>query len=233
MSATRSLWVSAWERASALSGSWRRGSVVLGAAVVVALGAIYLSATEGESAIADDVTAAGLQARVGDAAEAAKSAPRAARPADRQQRVLTEFLAKRFSVARDAVGTFVAAAYRAGTEHRVDPLLVLAVVAVESRFNPVAESALGAKGLMQVLPQYHQDKLAAHGGTAALLDPIVNIDVGTRILREYLRRGGDLRSGLKLYSGGDDEFLAQYAGKVLSERAKMEALLGGQRKVGI
>lgn len=234
MSTTRSLWVSAWERASSLSGSRSRSSVVLGAAAAIALGAMVLSSTEADPGMGNDVAAAGSQLHAGGAA--VKPAPGAVpegRSADRQQRVLTEFLAKRFRVAHDAVGTFVAAAFRAGTEHRVDPLLVLAVVAVESRFNPVAESALGAKGLMQVLPQYHQDKLAAHGGDSALLDPIVNIDVGTRILREYLRRGGDLKAGLKLYSGGDDEFLVQYAGKVLSERAKMEALLLGQRKVGI
>ena len=153
-------------------------------------------------------------------------------PTARDRRALTEFIAKRFRVADDAVETFVAAAFRAGTEYRVDPLLVLAVAAVESRFNPVAESALGAKGLMQVLPKYHQDKLAPHGGDGALLDPEVNIDIGTRILREYLRRGGDLRSGLRLYSGSSDESLDQYAGKVLSERARMESLLTRFRRTG-
>ena len=44
---------------------------------------------------------------------------------------------------------------------------------------------------MQVMPKYHQDKLAAHGGEPALLEPEVNILVGTRILREYQRRLGD------------------------------------------
>ena len=153
-------------------------------------------------------------------------------PTARDRRALTEFIAKRFRVADDAVETFVAAAFRSGTEYRVDPLLVLAVAAVESRFNPVAESALGAKGLMQVLPKYHQDKLAKHGGDGALLDPEVNIDIGTRILHEYLRRGGDLRSGLRLYSGSSDESLDQYAGKVLSERARMESLLTRYRRTG-
>lgn len=151
----------------------------------------------------------------------------------REQRVLTAFLAKRFRVAHDAAGTFVAAAFRAGTEYRVDPLLVLAVVAVESRFNPIAESAVGARGLMQVLPKYHQDKLAGYGGTAALLDPVTNIDIGTQILREYLRRGGSVRTGLRLYSGMDDDAsVSLYAGKVLSELARMQTLLARERRTG-
>lgn len=155
-----------------------------------------------------------------------------ARPAaaEREQRMLAESIAKRFRVARDAVASVVAAAFRAGSEHRVDPLLVLAVVAVESRFNPFAESALGAVGLMQVLPKFHQDKLSEHGGDAALLDPVLNIEIGTRILREYLRRAGDLESGLQMYGGAVDEPSAQYAGRVLAERARLDQLIARLRR---
>ncbi|MGH8676652.1 MAG: hypothetical protein ACREVG_20370, partial [Burkholderiales bacterium] len=64
----------------------------------------------------------------------------------REQRALAEFIAKRYRVAQDAAGGFVATAYRAGSESKVDPLLILAVMAVESRYNPVAESNMGAKG---------------------------------------------------------------------------------------
>lgn len=151
-------------------------------------------------------------------------------PAARDQRALADFIGKRFRVARDAAGGFVAAAFRAGAEHRVDPLLILAVVAVESRFNPVAESSQGAKGLMQVLPKYHQDKLVEHGGDAALLDPVLNIAIGTRILRDYLRRAGETESGLQMYGGAFDEPSAQYAGKVLLERARLEQLLARARR---
>ena len=50
----------------------------------------------------------------------------------------------------------VGAAYRAAREVGLDPLLVLAVISVESRFNPIAESVMGAKGLMQIIPKYHR-----------------------------------------------------------------------------
>ena len=131
--------------------------------------------------------------------------PGAGSPAVREQRAVTEFIAKRYRVAQDATAGFVATAYRVGGEWKVDPLLLLAVMAVESRYNPVAESNMGAKGLMQVIPKFHADKLVEHGGESALLDPHVNIQVGAQILREYLRRFGETETALQMYAGAFDE----------------------------
>ena len=144
---------------------------------------------------------------------------------EREQRAVTEFIAKRYRVAEEAVGRFVASAYRAGREFKVDPLLVLAVMAIESRYNPVAESFMGAKGLMQVIAKYHPDKLAEHGGELALLDPEINIQVGTKILREYLRRFGETETALQMYAGAFNDANSQYAGKVLAERLRIEQTL--------
>jgi len=146
-------------------------------------------------------------------------------PVAREQRAVTEFIAKRYRVAADAAAGFVASAYRAGGESKVDPLLILAVMAIESRYNPVAESTMGAKGLMQVMPKFHADKLAGHGGESALLDPHVNIQVGAQILREYLRRFGETETALQRYAGAFDEPGSSYALKVLAERARLEQLL--------
>jgi soluble lytic murein transglycosylase-like protein len=101
-------------------------------------------------------------------------------------------------------------------------LLILAVMAVESRYNPVAESNMGAKGLMQVMPKFHQEKLLEHGGEPALLNPEVNIQVGAQILREYVRRFGELETALQMYAGAFDIPNYPYAGKVLAERARLE-----------
>jgi soluble lytic murein transglycosylase-like protein len=144
----------------------------------------------------------------------------------REQRSVAEFIGKRYRVSQDAVAGFVAAAYRAGAEWKVDPLLILAVMAVESRYNPVAESNLGAKGLMQVIPKFHGEKLLEHGGEAALLDPQVNIQVGAQILREYLRRFGETETALQMYAGAFDEPTSGYAVKVLGERARLEQAAG-------
>ena len=149
---------------------------------------------------------------------------------ERDQRAIAEFLAKRYRVAQDAVAGFVATAYRVGGEATVDPLLILAVMAVESRYNPVAESNLGARGLMQVIPKFHLEKLLAHGGEGALLDPHVNIQVGAQILREYLRRFGETETALQMYAGAFDEPNSTYAFKVLAERARLEQALRQARR---
>lgn len=138
-----------------------------------------------------------------------------------EQRAVTEFIARRYRVAEDAIAGFVASAYRAGGQLKLDPLLILAVMAVESRYNPVAESNMGAKGLMQVIPRFHQEKLLEHGGEPALLDPEVNIQVGAQILREYLGRFGEVETALQMYAGAFDIPNYPYAGKVLAERARL------------
>jgi len=151
-------------------------------------------------------------------------------PLAREQRALTEYVARRYRVSEQAVAGFVGSAYRAGAERGVDPLLVLAVISVESRVNPVAESTVGAKGLMQVIPKYHLEKLSDHGGEQALLDPNVNIMVGTQILREYQRRLGDTEAALQMYAGAFDEPSPAYANKVLAEKARLEAVRQKARK---
>jgi soluble lytic murein transglycosylase-like protein len=145
-------------------------------------------------------------------------------PLEREQRAVTEFIAKRYRVSEGAIAGYVAAAYRAGEQYSVDPLLILAVMAVESRYNPVAESVAGAKGLMQVIPKYHLDKLMGHGGEHVLLEPEVNIQVGAQILREYQRRFRDTETALQVYNGAFDEPSSQYANKVFAERARLEVL---------
>ena len=151
-------------------------------------------------------------------------------PLEREQRAVTEFIAKRYRVSDAAVAGFVSTAYRAGSQHSVDPLLILAVMAVESRYNPVAESTMGAKGLMQVIPKFHLEKLMDHGGEQALLEPEVNIAVGAQILREYMRRLGDTETALQMYGGAMDEPTSQYANKVFAEKARLEVFRFKARK---
>jgi soluble lytic murein transglycosylase-like protein len=198
----------------------RGGLALFGAVVIAAFLTLPLNTHEvlpaflslaGESFDSPSVTEGQIQVRDG-------------LPLEREQRAVAEMIAKRYRVAEVAATGFVESAYRAGAQYQVDPLLILAVMAVESRYNPVAESTVGAKGLMQVIPKYHLEKLAAYGGEQAVLEPDVNIQVGARILREYQRRFGDVETALQQYAGALDEPTAQYAGKVLAEKARLEVL---------
>ena len=153
-------------------------------------------------------------------------------PLEREQRVVAEYIAKRYRIADAAATHFVSIAYRAADQHRLDALLILAVMAIESRYNPVAESVMGAKGLMQVIPKYHPEKLSEHGGDHALLEPEVNILVGAQILREYQRRFGDLETALQMYAGALDEPTSAYSAKVLAEKARLDILRFKARKSG-
>ncbi len=149
--------------------------------------------------------------------------------ADPQQRFVTQYLARRYRVADEAVRRLVAAAYESGQERQLDPLLILAVMAVESSMNPFAESAVGAQGLMQVMTRVHADKFQQHGGDHAALDPIANIKVGSAILQDLVRRGGSVERGLQLYVGaGNNEDDGGYAARVLAERSRIATAASGK-----
>ena len=144
---------------------------------------------------------------------------------DPEQKALITYVSRRFLVAGAVTERMVAAAHRAADDVGLDPLLVLAVIAVESRFNPIAESGMGAKGLMQIIPRYHQDKLRAVGGEDAVFDPEANIEVGARILQEYVYRTGTLEAGLQQYNGASRDASAYYAARVMAERARLQEVL--------
>lgn len=147
-----------------------------------------------------------------------------------EHRALAAYLSRRYRVAQDATEQLVGAANEAGSRTGLDPLLILAVMAVESRFNPIAESVVGAKGLMQVMPRYHQDKLDALGGEDAVFDPMINILVGARILKDAVRRGGGLMPGLQLYNGAFNDVRQLYAQKVMAEKQRMQQMLKRLRR---
>jgi len=151
-----------------------------------------------------------------------------------QHRRIAIYLSKKYQVSSDATQLLVSAAYLTGRETGVDPMLILAVMAIESRFNPFAESVNGAQGLMQVMPQYHLDKFEELGGKEAVLNPVANIKVGALILKDYISRFGGVESGLRAYSGSaesDDD--GGYANKVLGERDRIRGAAGSIKAVPV
>lgn len=135
-------------------------------------------------------------------------------------------IAKRHRVSPVVVETLVKAAVKEGRANGVDPMLILAVIAVESRFNPFAESAFGAQGLMQIIPRFHFEKISTDKGDTALFDPIENIRVGTLILKNYIRSTGSVDAGLQMYGGASADQDMSYASRVQLEFERLRAVSG-------
>jgi soluble lytic murein transglycosylase-like protein len=132
-----------------------------------------------------------------------------------------DYVKRRYRVSPEAVLPIFEVAELIGQERRIDPLLILAIIGVESGFNPFAESPMGARGLMQVIPRFHMDKVPEGMGIHHLFDPAVNIHVGVRVLEEAIRRRGGLIAGLQYYAGSSDS-ASRYANRVLAEKARLE-----------
>jgi soluble lytic murein transglycosylase-like protein len=148
----------------------------------------------------------------------------------KQQQFVTNWLSKRYRVANDATNMLVATAYVTARDVKIDPLLILAVMAIESGLNPFAESPVGAKGLMQVMSKIHHAKFEQMGGQKAALNPTANIRVGAEILQEYVKRGGSVEAGLKTYVGAAAFETDQgYGSKVLAEYKRLQMVANGKQ----
>jgi hypothetical protein len=152
-------------------------------------------------------------------------------PADlpEPQAALTHWLSRKYGVAPEPVAALVAAAHDIGAKVEIDPTLILAIMAIESGFNPFAQSPVGAQGLMQVMTSVHHQKYAPFGGKLAAFDPVTNLRVGVRVLRACIERAGSLEGGLKFYVGAANlEGDNGYVTKVLSEQLRLQQVIEGR-----
>jgi soluble lytic murein transglycosylase-like protein len=154
----------------------------------------------------------------------------AADPKDlsRAQASVAQWLSRRYHVAPEPVSRLVQEAWTVGALVNLDPTLILSVMAVESSFNPFAQSPVGAQGLMQVMTKVHDDKYEAFGGSHAAFDPVTNLRVGVQVLKECIARSGSLEAGLRAYVGaansGED---GGYAAKVLAHQSLLRLIASG------
>jgi hypothetical protein len=148
---------------------------------------------------------------------------------NRQQGAVAQWLSRRYKVAPEPISRLVQEAWQVGARAGLDPTLILAIMAVESSFNPFAQSSVGAQGLMQVMTKIHDDKYVAFGGRHAAFDPVTNLRVGVQVLKECIARAGSLEAGLRFYVGAanlvDD---GGYAGKVLAEQGQLRLVANGK-----
>jgi soluble lytic murein transglycosylase-like protein len=135
------------------------------------------------------------------------------------QRRVAEFMANKYRTDANRVRQYIAHTMQVAKEVNLDPVLLIAVMAIESNFNPNAQSGAGAQGLMQVMTKVHLNKYAPYGGAAAAFKPEANIRVGAYILKYYIAQAGSLTGGLRYYVGGPAVSAdGGYVGKVLRER---------------
>ncbi|MFM2066420.1 MAG: hypothetical protein RLZZ584_1329 [Pseudomonadota bacterium] len=149
---------------------------------------------------------------------------------DRQQASVAQWLSRRYRVAPEPVSRLVQEAWTLGKRYELEPTLILAIMAIESGFNPFAQSAVGAQGLMQVMTSVHDEKYEPFGGNHAAFDPVTNLRVGVEVLKECISRAGTLQGGLKHYVGAanlvDD---GGYADKVLAEQGFLRQVVQGRQ----
>ena len=147
----------------------------------------------------------------------------------KQQAAVAYWLSKKYHVAAEPVSALVAEAYELGRRVKLDPTLILAVMAIESGFNPFAQSAVGAQGLMQVMTRVHTEKYDVFGGKLAAFDPLTNLRVGVKVLQECISRAGSVEGGLRYYVGAANiEDDGGYAGKVMAEHGRLQQVAAGR-----
>lgn len=170
-----------------------------------------------------------LAAQLADPAAIARATAANPKELTRQQANVAHFIARRYRVAPEPISRLVKEAWHVGARVGLDPTLLLAIMAIESSFNPFAQSPVGAQGLMQVMTRVHDDKYERFGGNFAAFDPITNLRVGAQVLKECIARAGSLEEGLRHYVGAanlpDD---GGYAAKVLSEQQQLRVAAGGK-----
>ncbi|MEO7008946.1 MAG: lytic transglycosylase domain-containing protein, partial [Caldimonas sp.] len=137
-----------------------------------------------------------LERELGDADAVIRATASDPRDLNRQQAAVAQWLSRRYRVAPEPISRLVQEAWSVGARAGLDPTLILAIMAVESSFNPFAQSSVGAQGLMQVMTKIHDDKYEAFGGVHAAFDPVTNLRVGVQVLKECITRAGSLEAGL-------------------------------------
>ncbi len=145
------------------------------------------------------------------------------------QAAVAYWLSRKYGVAPEPLSVLVSSAFEIGQQAKLDPTLILAIMAIESGFNPFAQSPVGAQGLMQVMTNIHHAKYENFGGKLAAFDPVTNLRVGVKVLQECIARAGSVEAGLKFYVGAANlENDGGYAAKVMAEHARLLAVAGGK-----
>ena len=145
---------------------------------------------------------------------------------DKERHAVANHLAAKYRISMAESLRYVSHAIEVANEVNLDPVLLLAIMATESSFNPNAQSRAGAQGLMQVLTRVHTEKFEPYGGVVAAFVPEANIRVGALILKACIAKAGSLEAGLRSYLGAPNASSGpnSYTYKVIAEREELNAV---------
>lgn len=142
---------------------------------------------------------------------------------DRDQVAVARWLSRRYKIAAEPLAALITEADALGTNTQLPPNLILAIMAVESSFNPYTMGTKGAMGLMQIVPDQLKSSLNQFGGKLATYDPLTNMRLGTRQLQALVQDTGSLEAGIQRYgeqSGQPD--IKAYLQRVVTEYLLLE-----------
>lgn len=144
----------------------------------------------------------------------------------RAQEAVVDFIGEHFDVDDAKARVIVASVVQQSEKYKIDPLLLLGLIAQESSFKPSAQSGYGAQGLTQVVPRWHQEKMRQVGIAANDLRKVSipkQVELGAKVLGQYLEPTGKVDVALQHYNRGPNassDPKLKYARGVLSYRTK-------------
>ncbi len=217
-----------------------RHSLALIGLVVVMVGLTFVSRPDLQAS-ASGVLLGWLEIRQGEVSDATepdnaanRSTAKSLKNLTADQLLVTRWLSRKYRVSSEPLGAVVSEAWAIGERSQLPPSLILAIMAVESRFNPFASGSQGNVGLMQIERKAHVDELSRFGGQLSAFDPLTNVRVGVRHLQALIQQTTTLEEALRLYgasSGQSTENL--YVERVLAEQKLLEKLTERQNTAAV
>ena len=208
----------------------RHGMAALGLAVIAVV--ITFAARPDMQTAANEYVLGWIQSHQSDgpvaAAEpgAGRSTAVATRALTPEQLSVTQWLSRKYRISPEPLAAMVTEAWKVGERTQVPPTLILAVIAVESNFNPFAQRSDSNRGLMQIDSQSQQGTLSRFGGPLSVFDPLTNLRVGSRVLQAFIQETGSIEDGLRAYAQTSPQGTdSTYTERVLSEHKLLERLI--------
>lgn len=150
------------------------------------------------------------------------------------QLAVTHWLSRKYRVSLEPMGAMVSEAWVIGERSQLPPSLILAIIAIESRFNPYASGSQGAVGLMQIEQHAHSQALDHFGGRLSAFDPLTNLRIGVRHLQALVQQTSTLEQALSLYGASSGQATErQYVERVLAEQQLLENISEKQKTAAL